>query len=127
MTSMWGRRQVLWALVGLMIAAAVVAFGTAALVSALNSGAIRGTQQANTETLDNSAETLKRVRECTTPGLPCYDDGQKRTAELVARLTNNLTRVSAYAAACADKPGVQGKDEIFACVVAELAAEPDQP
>lgn len=121
------RRQVLWVALAAAVALLVIVVATAVIVSATKSTQIRDTQTENTTLLENTNETLKIIRECTSPGQPCYDRGQKSTAEIVAKLTSDLTRVSAYAAACADKPGVQGKDEIFACVVRELAAEPSKP
>jgi hypothetical protein len=100
---------------------------TAIVVAATKSTKIRETQTANTPLLENSNETLKLIRDCTTPGEECFDRGQRRTAEVVANLTSDLTRVSAYAAACADRPGVQGEDEILACVIARLAKHPQKP
>lgn len=121
------RRHVLWAVVALLVVGVLVVVASAVVVSAVKSTSIRETQTANTPLLENTNETLKIIRECTTPGEPCYDRGQRRTATLVRDLTNNLTRVSAYAAACADQPRQQSTDEIFACVVARLAEATTAP
>lgn len=120
-------RQLLWTTVALAGVALVISVVTAAVVSAVKSTSIRESQVENTALIENTDQTLKIIRECTTPGEDCYDRGQARTAAIVARLTNDLTRVSAYAAACADQAGVQTEDEIFACIVRRLAAEPDDP
>ena len=118
------RRQVLWSVVALAVALLVVVVASAVVVSAVKSTSIRETQTQNTDLLEKTDETLQIMRGCTTPGEECYDRGQRRTAELVAHLTSDLTRVSAYAAACADQAGVQTEDQIFACIVRRLAADP---
>lgn len=74
-------------------------------------------QDTNTGTIRASERTLDRVTECTTPGRECYERGQERTASAVA----DINRAAVYAAACADREGVQGVDEIYACVVRQLA------
>lgn len=120
------RRQMTIIVLAITVAVLVIVLTTAIVTSAIKSTSIRETQTSNTPLLQNSNETLKRIRECTTPGEKCFDEGQARTAEIVSELTSNITRVSAYAAACADRAGVQGEDEIFACVVLKLS-EPAKP
>lgn len=116
------RRQVLIAALAGGVAVLVVVAVTAVIVSAVKSTSIRETQTENTTLIENTSKTLEIMQGCTTPGEECFDRGQERTAELVAGLTSDLTRVTAYAAACADQRGVQGEDEIFSCVVSRLAA-----
>jgi hypothetical protein len=101
-----------WVVIALLIAALTVTLLTATLVGADNTNTIRTSQRAN-------AETLRLIQDCTQPGGECYDRGQKQTADVVA----DLNRAAVYAAACADKPGVQGKDEIYACVIRLFAAD----
>ena len=122
------RRHLLWSVLAVAVLVLVLTVATAVVVAAVKSTSIRETQTQNTALIENTDETLKIIRECTTPGEDCYDRGQSRTAEIVAGLTSDLTRVSAYAAACADHVGVQTEDEIFACIVRRLASveAPDQ-
>lgn len=104
-------RTGLWIVVLLLGVVLVVIVTTAAVVGADNTRIIRKTQQDN-------AETLRIIRSCTTPGDDCFDRGQERTAEVVA----DINEVSIFAAACADMPGNQTVDDIYACVVRRLAA-----
>lgn len=79
-------------------------------------GAVRETQQTNTG-------TVNLIRDCTEPQGGCFKRGQRRTAGAIDAITN----ASVYAAACADQPGVQGSDEIFACVVRKFAEDQARP
>lgn len=117
------QRQALWTFVALLVGGLVVSVVTATVVSAVKSTSIQQNTNENTSLLQNTDETLKIIRGCTTPGEDCYDRGQRSTAAIVADLTNDLTRVTAYAAACADQSGVQGEEEILACVVSRLARD----
>lgn len=74
---------------------------------------VEAQQDTNTGTLNASERGLELIRDCTEPGGECYGRSQRRTADAVADI--NLAAV--YAAACADREGVQGEDEIYACVV----------
>jgi hypothetical protein len=74
--------------------------------------AIRETQKSNTG-------AVKLIRDCTDPSGDCYKRGQKQTAVAVA----DINKISVYAAACADRPGVQTASEIYACVVERLAQD----
>lgn len=109
-------RAFAWVIIALLVGALVVTLLTATIVGADNTNTIRATQRDN-------AETLRLIRSCTTPGRECFDEGQKRTADAVA----DINRVAIYAAACADKPGVQGRDEIYACVIRSLAKADENP
>jgi hypothetical protein len=95
-----------------MVAALVVTQLTATLVGADTTQTIRESQKA-------SQETLRIIRSCTTPGAECFDRGQQQTADAV----EDINRVAVFAAVCADKRGVQGEGEIYACVVRLLADE----
>ena len=64
-----------------------------------------------------------QLLDCTTPGNPCYDDGQKRTAEAIAQLINaghldevETRRIIILALACDARPGIDTPDEIQRCV-----------
>lgn len=63
-----------------------------------------------------NAATLDAVRDCTTPGRACYERGRRTTAAAVA----DITRISVYAAACADQPGRQSARQIEACITRRL-------
>lgn len=107
-------RTFAWVLVALLTGALVVTLLTATLVGTDNTNTIRENQR-------DTKASLSLIRSCTTPGQECFDRGQEQTAKAVA----DINRVAVYAAACADKPGVQGRDEIYACVVRSLAAADD--
>ena len=117
---------VLWG--GIAILAVVI---TAAIIQTLSLvTTVREAQQNNTKTVESAKIAAReaqrgtdRIEECTTPGRPCYDQGQKRTADVVS----DLNRVAVFAAACADKAGVQGEDEIFSCVIRLLAKNAEKP
>lgn len=79
-------------------------------------------QDSNTGTLNATEDTLALIRDCTQPGGDCFERGQKRTADAVA----NINLAAVYAAACADRDGVQGEDEIYACVVRLFAERDDR-
>lgn len=85
---------------------------------------VRETQKGNRSTLETAqiaaeeaAKATDRIEDCTTPGRPCYIQGQKRTADYLS----DLNLVIAYAAACADQQGVQTEAEVYACVIQKLA------
>jgi hypothetical protein len=103
-------RTISFVFVLLLSVGLVVVIATAAVVGADNTRVIRQTQHDN-------AEALRLIRSCTTPGEKCFNESQKRTADVVT----DLNRVAVYAASCADRRGVQGEDEIYACVVRLLA------
>lgn len=105
-------RTATWVLILLLAVGLVSIAVTAAVVGADNTRVIRQAQQDNNE-------TLRIIRSCTTPGAECHDRGQKATAAAIA----DINQVSIYAAACADQPGDQSADEIYACVIRKLAAD----
>lgn len=122
-------RELTAAIVYVMLTA--VAVGVIVVVvqtySLLNT--VRESQQTNTSTIQAAKSAAweaergtDRIEDCTTPGRKCYEQSQKRTADVVT----DLNRVAVFAAACADKPGVQGEDEIYSCVIRLLAEEAEQ-
>lgn len=58
----------------------------------------------------------ERIVDCTTPGRPCFEEGQKRTAEAVA-LLNQYTEA---AVVCADREGSQPRPVVRACILRSL-------
>jgi hypothetical protein len=88
--------------------------------------AIRSTQVDNTKingATNRAAESAergtKRIEDCTTPGRPCFDESQKRLAEVIVSINDYAT----YAAACADRPRQQTVEEIQTCIVAQIAED----
>jgi hypothetical protein len=63
-----------------------------------------------------NSSTNATILDCTEPSGECYRKSQERTAAVVA----DIGKVSAYASACADRPGVQGEAEVLACVLERL-------
>lgn len=127
---MMKRNGFAWALAGVAVVAAAMALVFAILVSATKSTAIRDAQVDNTETIDNTEralasteETLRVLLDCTDPSGGCYKRGQDSQASAI----ENITRISIYAAACADKPREQSTQEIQDCILAELDAEKRKP
>lgn len=118
------RRQLVFAVLALLAMAVLLVVITAAIVGAQKSTAIRDQQQETTPLIESSNDTLDaieklaaEIRSCTTPGQDCYERGQRQTADAVDVINNAVV----YAAACADQRGVQGQDEIYACVVRRMA------
>lgn len=118
------RRQVTWTAVGLLGGLLLIALIAAAVISATKSTQVRATQQQNTTLLKNSSESLdlikglvEEVQSCTTPGRECHERNQRATANAI----DSINRAAVFAAACADQRGVQGEDEIYACVIRRLA------
>jgi hypothetical protein len=72
----------------------------------------------NTDQIKQLAETIKS---CTDPAGQCFKDGQARTGEAVA----SINEVIIYAAACADRPGVDSPPEIRNCIRDLLALHPN--
>lgn len=115
------RRRVLWVTLTLMGIGLVVAALVAVLVAATTVTSVRADQLTNAKKADASRETLRRINDCTTPGRKCFDEGQRRSASVVAALNQGSAAAAAAAAACADRPGISGYRMIKACVDATLA------
>lgn len=103
-------RNFMWVAVALLAASLTITLLVATLVGADNTNTIRQAQRDN-------AETLRLIRSCTSPGMECFERGQKQTAEAVA----DINRVAIIAAACADKPNRQTVEQIQSCVITRLA------
>lgn len=109
-------RPVVGAVVGILVAVFVVGFAVVLVQSFATVKAIRESQKTNTS-------TNQTILDCTEPTGECYKESQRRTKEVVT----DIGKVSAYAAACADLPGVQGSDEVLTCVLDRLAADDRAP
>lgn len=114
------RRSILVFLVGAGATAIVLFLIVAILTSATKSTEIRDTQQQNSPLIKNTAATLARIQNCTTPGRPCYERGQRQ----LARAVGDINRVVVLAAACASGDGSRTETEIQACIVERLRTEP---
>lgn len=112
------RRRAAWGIVAVLSMALVVSVLVAVFVSASTTAAIRESQNDNTTTLDNTSRTLELLLDCTSPEGACYKRGQARTAKVV----DDIGLLSAFAAACADRPRQQTAEEIQECVLDLLEA-----
>lgn len=74
-------------------------------------------------------DSAEQIESCTTVGGECYERGQKQTGRAIAMLNAYQREVVILAAACADRPGIQGEAEIRRCVDRGLAPErvPSRP
>ncbi len=107
------RMRAAWGFIGLVLGIVAVSITVAVVVAAVTVTQIRGDQVDNTETINNTKDTLELVRDCTQPQGECYQRSQDSTAEVV----DNIGLLSTYAAACADQPEQQTAEEIRACVL----------
>jgi hypothetical protein len=109
-------REIGWAIVYLLLTALVIGvIGVVVQTFSLLS-TVRETQKV-------SKSSVETIRDCTEPEGQCYQESQKRTAKVVA----DIGKVSAYAAACADRPGTQTEDDVLACVLRRLAKDEQRP
>jgi hypothetical protein len=76
----------------------------------VNVAVIRSNQESGRTVVD-------QIKNCTTPGRPCYERGQRQTATAVA----DINRVTLAAATCAARRPGQTAPEIRACVLDLLA------
>jgi uncharacterized protein YlxW (UPF0749 family) len=134
------KRRVLLATVAALLAVLLASVVAMAVFAAFTLDAVREAQLVNTErakdtealaeqikviTADtnNLAEQIKRVagqiESCTTPKGECYERGRSQTADAVG----TINRITIYAAACADRAGVDTAPEIQACIEQALASE----
>lgn len=95
---------------------------------------IRVTQKHNTKKNDQTVQTLavvkslsKQINSCVTPGMPCYQQGQQRTAGVLG----SVERIIILSAACSvDVSQTESVDQrisdITSCVTKRLT-QPEQP
>jgi hypothetical protein len=105
-------REIGWAIVYVLLSSLVISVLYVVLQTFTLASTMRETQQS-------SASSVDAIRDCTEVGGECFERSQKRTGKVVA----DLGKVSAYAAACADRPGVQTEDDVLACVLRRLAKD----
>lgn len=110
-------RSLLIFVIGMGVTAILVLLIGAVITSATKSTQIRDQQQQNSPLIANSDETLQLIKACTTPGLRCYERGQRQLADAVG----NVNRVVVLAAACASGPVTKSEAEIQACVIERLS------
>lgn len=79
---------------------------------------IRATQQDGSPSQRRLIDLTNLIADCVTPGRPCYDDGQKRTAGAVG----SINEITAIAVACGDRAGEQTVAEVRACVTEQVKA-----
>lgn len=113
------RRQLVWAVIALAVAAIIGVVVTTSIVSATKSTEVRGTQVDNTKTLNYSKETLQLLKDCIEPGGKCYERSQENTAGAVS----SITQYAVYAAVCVDEPGRQTVEQTTACIIRLVKAE----
>lgn len=118
-------RGALWAVIAAGVAVLII--GVVAVLIQTNNltAAIRDQQKESVERAKDIQTTQQVIRDCTDPGGACFERGQRQTAKAVG----DINQVIVYAAACADRDGVQTQPEIYACVIDMLANDQnaDQP
>lgn len=110
-------KQWLIFILGMGGSAVVVTFLIAVIVSATTTTQIADKQDTNTEKSEKRDLVLETIKNCTTPGRPCYERGQRQLAKAVG----DVNRVVIIAAACASQPYGQSVADIQRCVVDQLA------
>jgi hypothetical protein len=111
------KRRVRGVLVALLIATCVILVVQRIAQTAQLASEIRSSQVTNTQTLNNSDQVLKVIKDCTQPSGECYQRAQDRTAAAVS----SINQVVILAAACAGQRPGQTVVEIQNCVINRLA------
>lgn len=126
------RRAIGWAI--LYLCAAVFILGVVGVLVRITDLAesVRATQIEGTPTGRKLLASADRILDCTDAEGECTKRNQARTAEAVADLTGNLTRVVVLASACsaglADDLTVREREvAIQACIIDRLASEKPTP
>lgn len=114
------RRLAVWGLAGALSAGVVIVVIAAVLISATTVTRVRESQVTNTGTLNNTDRTLEILLDCTDPTGDCYKRGQASQASAI----EDISRISVYAAACADKPREQTAEQIQECILDLVDDEP---
>lgn len=105
-----------WALVAVLIAAAVASVVAAVFVSAATVTTVRKSQVTNTGTLNNTDRTLEILLDCTDPTGGCYRRGQEAQKAAI----DDITVIAAAAAACANRPENATVKATLDCTLREL-------
>lgn len=83
---------------------------------------IRGTQQTGSPVLQAVLAGQAQIKDCTQPTGKCFQEGQKRQADIIGHPFGPINTVIVQAISCADAPGTQTAIEINQCVNARLKA-----
>jgi len=117
-----------WALVFALVGVAVILTLYALnqignVTDAIRSGQTsRAPMLAQTNHAAHAAERGTRIiRDCTTPGRPCFEEGQRRTARAIGDLIQGNQQAAAAAASCAANIHPPTYRAIYRCVVHTLA------
>lgn len=120
-------RPIILAVLGVLIGGLII--GNIWTVVAIRSTQVDGQDRADdTNRAAKASETvLKQIRDCTTPGEPCYEAGADRRLQSEARIQSGATLAATFAAACADQEGVQGAAEIYKCTILLIKEAEQEP
>lgn len=120
-------RAVVWALIGVLVAAVVALTLSAAALTAQ----IRQTQLEGTPTGKKLVAASDRILDCTDPGVggsppgKCYKESQERTAKAVGQIgAANILAVVCALQVPNGTPLNQALDQVTACVARRLAQQP---
>lgn len=117
------RLHLAWMVLGLALCAVLAVVLFAILKAATTTDKISALQNTNARKIDASEQSLALIKSCTTPGMDCYERGQRQSAKAVG----DINKVIILAAACASglPDGVtvaERQDLISTCVIDRLAA-----
>jgi len=102
-------RPAVWAFVGVLTALLVLGtLGTLVGIYSLS--------RSNAEQAEATAETARRIADCTEPAGVCYRRGQERTASVVGTLTASTQRIIAAALSC-QADGITEQEPLIRCIV----------
>lgn len=95
---------------------------------------IRVTQTHNTKKTDKTVQTLavvkslsKQINSCVTPGMPCYQQGQQRTAGVLSDVSRIVILSAACSIAVSQTESLDQRiSDITSCVTKRLG-QPEQP
>lgn len=77
---------------------------------------IRQTQVDNTAKVDNTAEAVRLIKDCTDPSGDCYQRGQKRTAEAIVGINEGTLHVVVAALSC-QADGITEREALARCTI----------
>jgi len=109
-------RPAVWAFVGVLTALLVLGqFATLSGLYAESRADVRR-DRATAALTRSTAETARRIADCTEPTGVCYRRGQERTASVVGTLTASTQRIVAAALSC-QADGVTEQKKLIRCIV----------
>jgi hypothetical protein len=113
------KRRLLLAAIAALTALLVAGVVAMAVFAAFTLGTVRETQLDSVQRAKDTERLAERIESCTTPGGQCFEASAARTRSAVG----TINRITVYAAACADRAGVDTAPEIQHCIERALAAE----